>query len=78
MKTAISVPNEVFKRAESTAKRLKLSRSELYSRALSDYLARHTEDEVTAAMDTAIEKHGQPRDESVVQNGQRLLEASEW
>lgn len=78
MKTAVSVPDEVFERAELTAKRLKLSRSELYSRALADYLARHTEDQVTAAMDAAIEQHGQPRDEVVVQNGRRLLESTEW
>ncbi|MBW2720031.1 MAG: ribbon-helix-helix protein, CopG family [Deltaproteobacteria bacterium] len=39
MKTAVSVPNEVFERAERLAKRLKVSRSELYSRALREYLA---------------------------------------
>lgn len=78
MKTAISVPDDVFERGELAAKRLKLSRSELYSRALADYIARHTEDEVTAAMNAAIERHGQPRDEAVVQNSRRLLEATEW
>jgi predicted transcriptional regulator len=78
MKTAISVPDEVFERGELAAKRLRLSRSELYSRALADFIARHTEEEVTAAMNTAIERNGQPRDAAVIANGRRLLESSEW
>lgn len=78
MKTAISLPDEVFERAEKTAKRLNLSRSELYSRALSEYLSRHTPDEVTAALDAAISEAGQPRDEHVVRSSRRLLESSEW
>jgi predicted transcriptional regulator len=78
MKTAISVPDDVFERAELTAKRLKLSRSELYSRALADFIARHTEEEVTAAMNAAIERNGQPRDEAVILNGRRVLESTEW
>ena len=45
MKTAVSVPDEVFQRAERLAKRMKVSRSELYSRALREYLARHAPDE---------------------------------
>ena len=44
MKTAVSVPNEVFERAERLAKRLEVSRSELYSRALREYLSRHAPD----------------------------------
>src|SRR6187551_3736952 len=53
MKTAISLPDDVFERAENTAKRLKLSRSELYARALSEFLSRHTADEVTRAINEA-------------------------
>jgi len=32
MKTAVSVPNDVFRAAERAAKRLGISRSELYAR----------------------------------------------
>ncbi len=46
-KTAVSLPDEVFASAETLAKRLKLTRSELYSRALAEYLARHSPDEIT-------------------------------
>jgi len=39
MKTAISIPDELFKAAERVAKRLGLSRSELYQRAIASYIA---------------------------------------
>ncbi len=51
MKTAVSLPDEVFENAERLASRLKVSRSELYARALQDYVRRHTPDEVTEAYD---------------------------
>jgi metal-responsive CopG/Arc/MetJ family transcriptional regulator len=38
MKTAVSVPDEIFRRAESAARRLRVSRSELYSKAVAEYL----------------------------------------
>ncbi len=78
MKTAISVPDEVFQQAELAAKRLKLSRSELYSRALSEYLTRHTDSEVTAAIDSTIAEIGQPRDAVISASSARRVLESEW
>jgi metal-responsive CopG/Arc/MetJ family transcriptional regulator len=78
MKTAISLPDEVFEQAEKAAKRLKLSRSELYSRALSEYLARHTDSEVTAAINAAISEAGQPSDSAISSHNRRLFLESEW
>ena len=71
MKTAISVPDEVFAQAELAAKQLSLSRSELYSRALSEYLARHTDSEVTAAINAVMSEVGQPREAVVSAHGTR-------
>jgi len=51
MKTAISIPDVVFAEAERLARRLKTSRSELYSRALREYVARHGSEQVTEALD---------------------------
>ena len=78
MKTAVSVPNEVFERAERLAKRLKVSRSELYSRALREYLARHSPNEVTRALDAVCEELGTEADEFVSKAGRRVLESSDW
>lgn len=47
MKTAISIPDPVFKTAERLAKRLGLSRSELYVRAISSYVDVHKNQKVT-------------------------------
>jgi metal-responsive CopG/Arc/MetJ family transcriptional regulator len=51
MKTAISIPDDVFAEAERLARALKKSRSQLYSRALKEYVARHAADQVTEALD---------------------------
>jgi len=51
MKTAISIPDPVFRSAERTARRLKVSRSELYAAAVADYVARHAASGVTEALD---------------------------
>jgi len=51
MKTAISIPDDVFADAERLARELKQSRSQLYSRAVREYVARHSEDSVTVALD---------------------------
>ena len=50
MKTAISVPDEVFAEAERLARVLKKSRSQLYSHALREYVARHAADQVTETL----------------------------
>ncbi len=47
MKTAISIPDPVFKTAERLAKRLGLSRSELYVRAISSYIEKHKNQKIT-------------------------------
>jgi hypothetical protein len=49
MKTAISLPDEVFENAEKLASRLNVSRSELYARALQDFVRQHDPDSVTEA-----------------------------
>ncbi len=51
MKTAISLPDELFEQAEHLAGRLKVSRSELYAKALQDFVRRHSPDAITDAYD---------------------------
>lgn len=50
MKTAVSIPDEIFNQAERLAERTRMSRSRLFSEALREYVARHVPDEVTEAM----------------------------
>ena len=47
MKTAVSIPDRVFRSAEFAARRLKLSRSQLYAAAVSEYVERRKDAGVT-------------------------------
>jgi predicted transcriptional regulator len=51
MRTAVTIPDDVFADAERLARRLAKSRSQLYSHALREYISRHASDRVTAALD---------------------------
>ncbi|MCC6197956.1 MAG: ribbon-helix-helix domain-containing protein [Burkholderiales bacterium] len=50
MRTAISIPEDVFRSAEELAERLGISRSELYSKAVSQLVAKHRDATVTARL----------------------------
>ena len=47
MKTAISIPDTQFEAAEKLAARLGLSRSELYQKALSEFIAKYSDEQIT-------------------------------
>jgi metal-responsive CopG/Arc/MetJ family transcriptional regulator len=51
MKTAISLADSLFQRAERFAQARRLSRSELYAAALEAYLAQHEGADITAQLD---------------------------
>jgi len=78
MKTAVSIPDEVYHGAERLARRAKKSRSRLYGDALREYLARHAPDEVTEAMNRACAEVGEAKDPFVSIAARRILERSEW
>jgi metal-responsive CopG/Arc/MetJ family transcriptional regulator len=59
MKTAISLPDELFESVERIVKRSKRHRSEVYADALREYIARHApEDETTRQLNEALEAAG--------------------
>ena len=55
MKTAISIPDDLFEDAERLARALNKSRSRLYGDAVREYVARHSADHVTGALDEVLE-----------------------
>lgn len=77
MKTAISIPDDVFKDAERLARRLGHSRSQLYSRALREFVARHEPDHVTAVLDEMCTGE-LAADAFVARAGRRAIERTEW
>ena len=78
MKTAISLPEEVFRHAEALARHLSISRSQLYSRALSEYLSRHAPDRVTETLDRLCGEIAGETDRFVAEASRRVLERTEW
>ena len=77
MKTAISIPDDVFQAADAMAHKMKKSRSELYSRAVREYVARYSEDGVTDALDVLYEKPPEA-DEFTQAAARNAVEHVEW
>jgi metal-responsive CopG/Arc/MetJ family transcriptional regulator len=78
MKTAVSIPDDVFKGADRLAKRTKKSRSQLYSDAVREYVLRHSPDEVTDAMNRVCDVLESAKDEFVSAAARLTLERTEW
>jgi metal-responsive CopG/Arc/MetJ family transcriptional regulator len=78
MKTAVSLPDAVFHAAERQARRSRKSRSQLYAEALSEYLNRHSPDEVTDAMNVVVDQLDQSSDPFVLAAAQSVLARVEW
>lgn len=78
MKTAVSIPDEVFKEAEHLAKHLKVSRSELYAKALAEFVSRHSPDAVTDSFNRVLAELDDAPDPDFQRAARAVLEKSEW
>lgn len=78
MKTAVSIPDDVFEEAERLASRLQTSRSKLYARALAEFVARHDDDRVTALMDQAVRDAGGQGDAFLAVAAEQAMQRAEW
>ena len=78
MKTAVSVPDDVFEGVERLRRREGRSRSEVYSAALREYVARRDPDDVVAALDRVVAEAEEGIDPFVTASSRRTLETSEW
>lgn len=78
MKTAISIPDELFSKAERLARKSGKSRSQLYQEALSEYILRRDPREVTKAMDATLDQVGSTSEAWSVEAARQALERTEW
>jgi hypothetical protein len=78
MKTAISIPDQLFKAADQRAKKLGISRSELYSRAVADWLDRQKKSAITAKLNEVYSRSPDVSDPAVQVAARRVLRRSEW
>lgn len=78
MKTAISIPDELFSRAEEIARKSGKSRSQLYQEALTEYLLRRDPGAVTQAMDEVLADIDSEPDPWSIEAGRQTLKRNEW
>ena len=78
MKTAVSIPDQIYEQAGRLARRLKRSWSDIYSRAVAEYVARHGSEQVTEAMDRVWGDLGPGAADFASAAARRILERTEW
>jgi metal-responsive CopG/Arc/MetJ family transcriptional regulator len=78
MRTAVTICDDLFEKAERLARQMKKSRSELFSRALAEYVARHEPDHVTEAMNQVCAEIGTEPDPFRSAAARRILERVDW
>jgi hypothetical protein len=78
VRITVSIPDDVFADAENFARRLKVSRSQLYAAALGEYLARHDPDAVTRALNRVHDSKDDEPDPAILAAGLQTLRRIEW
>lgn len=78
MKTAISLPDEIFEDAEQLARRLKMSRSALFAEAVAEYVARHEPEGITEDLNRVADALDTHLDAPAAAATRRVLRRSEW
>jgi predicted transcriptional regulator len=78
VKTAISLPDDLFRRAEDLAQRLGIPRSQLYARALSRYVADHAPSHITAALDEVYQGLDSSLDRDLAAAQRHAVAEEDW
>jgi metal-responsive CopG/Arc/MetJ family transcriptional regulator len=78
MKTAIYIPDDIFSTAERIAQRLKISRSELYARAVKEYIGELEAESTIEKLNTLYAQEDSKLDYVLLQGQKRALQDEEW
>lgn len=78
MNLEISIPDGLYAAAEQVAKQLRVSRSELYRRALRAYLGVHRDSGVTDALNAVYATEPSAIDPVLAQLQSACLRSEEW
>jgi metal-responsive CopG/Arc/MetJ family transcriptional regulator len=78
MKIAVSIPDPLFEEAERVSQRLRIPRSQLYSRALQAFVRRHSGEEVTSRLDEALARIKEPGDPGWETPGLEVVRREKW
>ena len=78
MKTAISIPDPLFDAADKVAERLGVSRSQLYAKAIAEFVGKHHDDQVTEALNRVYAKYSSTLDPVLEAMQFMSLPKEEW
>jgi hypothetical protein len=78
MKTAVSIPDKIFRAADRLAKRKGLSRSELYARAVAALVRQEDESEVTAQLNRIYSTSDSALDPALAALPGKVLDKEDW
>ena len=78
MKTAVSVPDDLFRLAEEAARRLRVSRSRLYATAISEFLSRQKSNAVTERLNEVYSRQPAKVDSALHRAQLKSLEKDSW
>jgi predicted transcriptional regulator len=78
MKTAISVPDDLFRTAEAAARRLRVSRSKLYATALADFLERQQSNTITERLNEIYKRRPAKLDPALHRAQLKSIQKESW
>ena len=78
MKTAISIPDDLFQEADAFAKRHGASRSRLYCDAIAEYLTKRRAEEITAKLNEVLADEPDRLDPTIARIQAKSIGPSDW
>jgi metal-responsive CopG/Arc/MetJ family transcriptional regulator len=78
VKTAVSLPDELFRMAEATARRLRISRSELYAKAIAEFLKSQQENSITERLNDVYSRRSAKVDSGLHRAQLKSLAKDVW
>jgi len=78
MKTAVSLPDELFRLAEGAARRLRVSRSQLYAKAIAEFLQRQDSSAITDRLNDVYSRRPAKVDSALHRAQMKSLDKDAW
>jgi predicted transcriptional regulator len=78
MKTAVSIPDDLFRKAELAARRLRVSRSQLYAKAIAELLGRQQRDAITERLNDVYSKRAANVDPALNRAQLQSVDRDSW
>jgi len=78
VKTAVSLPDDLFRLAEAAARRLRVSRSQLYAPAISEFLGRQQRNAVTERLNEVYSRRPAKVDPALHRAQLSSLDKDSW